>query len=171
MVVDIIIKRDRSYRVIVKGKVGPHSGDNNLRSEFRELVGWAKKNKIRTGKWLMFELDGPEAPLSKRRWEACLEVKGTFNTKPEDDLSFRRLPAQLVASVTFDPDQFSTRLVYHGLECWLEWRTKRGEMKEAGPTREVYIGDPWTNAKSWANTEVQVPVERINQEPRSEYPD
>jgi DNA gyrase inhibitor GyrI len=161
MVVDIVVKRDRSYPVIVKGKVGPYVGDNNLRPQFRELVRWAKKNRVETGKWLMVELDGPETPSEKRRWEACLEVKGKLKVKPEGDISFRKIPPQLVASVTFDPDKFSSRLVYHGLESWLEWRTKYGELKEIGPTREVYLADPWTNPKAWANAEVQVPVEKI----------
>jgi len=161
MVVDIVVKRERSYSVIGKGKVGPYLGENNLHPEFRELVGWARKNKVRTGKWLFFELDGPEIPSSERHWEACLEVEGRLKTKPEGNISFKTIPAQLVASVTFDPDQFSSRLVYHGLECWLEWRTKYRELKEAGPTREIYAGDPWSNQKAWANAEVQVPVARI----------
>lgn len=127
MVVDIVVKRDRGYNVIVKGKVGPYSGDNNLRPEFRELVRWARKNKISTRCWLFYELDGPETPPNQRRWEACLEIKDVLGKK-EDELpqgvSFRKIPSQLVASVMFDPDKFSSRLVYHGLECWLEWRAK-----------------------------------------------
>src|SRR5579875_2788409 len=110
MVVDIVVKRDRGYSVIVKGKVGPYSGDNNLRPEFRELVRWARKNKISTRCWLFYELDGPETPPNQRKWEQCV--------------SFRKIPSQLVASVMFDPDKFSSKLVYHGLECWLEWRAK-----------------------------------------------
>jgi DNA gyrase inhibitor GyrI len=162
--VDIVVKPERKYNVLVKQRVGPYSGENHLRPEFRELVRWAKKNKIRTGKWLFIELDGPEVPSSKRRWEACLEVNQSVSGKqfrPEEGIAFKEIPPQLVASVTFDPDKFSGRLVYHGLECWLEWRTKFGELKEAGPTREIYQGDPWTSAKAWANTEVQVPVSRM----------
>jgi DNA gyrase inhibitor GyrI len=161
--VDIVVKRDPSHSVIVKGKVGPYSGDDNLRPEFRKLVQWAKRNKAATGKWLFFELDGPDTPSSKRRWEACLEVNPNVQKKivSGDGISFKKIPAQLVASVTFDPDKFSGRLVYHGLECWLEWRTKFHELKEAGPTREVYPDDPWTNARAWAHTEVQVPVAKM----------
>jgi DNA gyrase inhibitor GyrI len=161
--VDIVVKRDQPHSVIVKGKVGPYTGDNNLRPEFRQLVRWAKKNKVKTGKWLFIELDGPETPSSRRRWEACLEVAPTVAKKilPHEGISFKKIPAQLVASVTFDPEKFAGRLVYHGLECWLEWRTKFGELKEAGPTREIYLGDPWTSAKAWSNTEVQVPVSRM----------
>lgn len=161
--VDIVLKRDASHSVIVKGKVGPYSGDNHLRPEFRELIRWAKKNKVRTGKWIFLELDGPDTPSSRRHWEACIEVDGKVEKKlvSANEISFKIIPPQLVASVTFDPDKFSGRLVYHGLECWLDWRTKFHELKEAGPTREVYIGDPWTNAKAWANTEVQVPVSKM----------
>jgi hypothetical protein len=161
--VDIVVKKDKAHDVIVKGKVGPYSGENNLRPEFRILVGWARKNKVKTGKWLFRELDGPETASSKRRWEACLEVPRSAAKKiqSEDGISFKRLAPQLVASVTFDPDKFSGRLVYHGLECWLDWRTKFRELKEAGPTREIYLDNPWTSAKAWANTEVQVPVSKI----------
>jgi DNA gyrase inhibitor GyrI len=166
--VDIVVKRERKYDVIAKGKVGPYSGEDNLRPEFRDLVQWAKRNKIKTGKWILLELDGPDVPSSKRRWEACLEVMQNVAGKKmknddhlDEGISAKRIPPQLVASVTFDPDKFSSRLVYHGLECWLDWRTKYKELREAGPTREIYLGDPWTSAKAWANTEVQVPVSRM----------
>jgi DNA gyrase inhibitor GyrI len=163
MFVDIVLKHDRKYNVIAKGKVGPYIGANNLRAEFRALTKWAKKNNVKTGKWLFYELDGPDVASSKRRWEACLEVIGKLpkDKLPTRDISYKTLPGLFVASVTYDPDKFSSRLVYHGLECWLEWRTKYGELRENGPTREVYIGDPWTSPKAWANSEVQVPVAKM----------
>ncbi len=73
----------------------------------------------------------------------------------------KELPPQLVASVVFDPEQIALRLVYHGLEGWLQWRTKFGEYEEAGPTREVYQGDPWKSKKAWANVDVQVPIKKF----------
>jgi DNA gyrase inhibitor GyrI len=161
MVVDILIKRVPAYDVIAKRKIGPYSGSNMLRSEFGQLVRWAKKNKVKTGKWFFIELDGPDVSSSKRRWEACIEVKGKLKSAPEGGIESKKLNSELVASVTFDPDQFSSRLVYHGLECWLDWRKKFGEYEEAGPTREVYLGNPWTEPKAWANLDVQVPVKKL----------
>ncbi len=159
--VDIVVKREKSYKVISKMHVGPYSGDNMLRKEFNDLEGWAKKNQVRTGKWFFVELDGPETPSSKRRWEASIEVKGKLKAKPESGIIFKKIPSELVAGVQFDPDEVSSRLVYHGLECWLDWRRKFHEFEEAGPTREVYPGNPWTDQKAWANLDVQVPVRRL----------
>lgn len=169
MTVDIVLKHEKSYSVISEIYVGPYSGSNMLRKQFNDLVRWAKKEHVRTGKWFFLELDGPDTPANRRRWEACVEVKGLTKRKwaelhsdNEKGIQFKELPAVRVASVTFDPDVISSRLVYHGLECWLDWRRKYRELEEAGPTREVYIGNPWTNAKAWANLDVQVPVRALS---------
>ncbi len=165
--VDIVLKKESGYDVISKQYIGGYTGSNMLRKEFGILVKWARKNKVRTGKWLMFELDGPDTPSDRRRWEACVEVKKDSLKKVaglsenRDGIEFKKLAPQRVASVTFDPDKFSSRLVYHGLECWLDWRKKYGELEDDGPTREVYVGNPWTNSKAWASTEVQLPVKTI----------
>ncbi len=60
----------------------------------------------------------------------------------------------------FNPDEVSPRLVYHGLSDWVDRRLKSGRFKEAGPIREVYGGNPWTNGRAWARTEVQVLVKK-----------
>lgn len=52
------------------------------------------------------------------------------------------------------------RLVYHGLMDWVRWRLKDKDFKKAGPAREVYLGNPWTNRRAWANTEVQILLDR-----------
>src|SRR2546425_10081674 len=80
MVIDFEVTRTPSYTVASILKVGPYR-DDNLRGEFRELVAWAKKRKLRTGKWIMYEHDGPNTrrPYNQRRWEACLEVRGRAN--------------------------------------------------------------------------------------------
>lgn len=134
-----------------------------LRPEFDDLWKWLKRKSVGPGKWFRIELDRYEigAPSSQRRWWACIELKGTLEQKPLSDMKVQVLPAVFVASVTFDPNQFSSRLVYHGLECWLDWRTKFGEFEEAGPTREVYTGNPWTSSYAKRHTDVQVPIRRM----------
>jgi effector-binding domain-containing protein len=93
-------------------------------------------------------------PARERRSVACLEIKG--KAKPEGSIKIMTLPRQKVASVTFNPDRIADRLVYHGIEGWLQYRPLRA----AGPSREVYIGNPWTNRRAWANAEVQVPLRK-----------
>jgi effector-binding domain-containing protein len=153
--VDIKVKTAPAYRVACITRVGPYSGQNMWHSEFRELVGWAKRRKVRTGKWIMGFIDEwGKRPNSKRRSVACIEVVGKAN--PEGRIKIMRLPKQKVASVTFDPDKVADRLVYHGIEGWLQYRP----LKQAAPSREVYMGDPWTNHRAWSNAEVQVPIKR-----------
>ena len=159
MVIDFEVTRTPSYTVASILKVGPYR-DDNLRGEFRELVAWAKKRKLRTGKWIMYEHDGPNTrrPYNQRRWEACLEVRG--RAKPEGRVRLKKLPAQTVARIVFNPEQLSSRIVYHALGDWIWWRLKYKDFKRAGPTREVYEGDPWTSAKAWSKIEVQVLVQK-----------
>ncbi len=164
MVVDIVLKREPAYRVISKSYTGPYTGDNMLRPEFDYLSKWLHQKPIRSGKWLRIELDKYEvgAPSNtQRRWWACIELKKKISTKPTSDVEFKVIPATYVASVTFDPNMFSSRLVYHGLECWLDWRTKFGEYEEAGPTREVYPGNPWTDKNAKKHIELQVPIRKL----------
>ena len=155
MVVDIKVKNVQSYNVASIMRVGPY-GRDMLRAEFGQLVNWAKKKKLRTGKCLLYFLDEPggRRAANKLRSEACLEIKGKAGT--EGKIRVKKLPAQRVACVTFDPDKVSPRLVYSGIYGWLRY----GGFREAGPSREVYNANPWTNARAWANAEVQVPVKR-----------
>ena len=134
-----------------------------LRPEFEYLSKWIGSKEVRPGKWFRIELDKYEIgkSSSQRQWWACIEFKEKLRAKPPSDIETRTLPAMLVASVIFDPGEFSSRLVYHGLECWLDWRTKFGEYEEAGPTREVYTGDPWTDKKAKKHIELQVPIKKI----------
>ena len=125
------------------------------RSEFTELLRWAKKRRLRIGKWIVYFIDEwGKKPERQRRSVACLEVRG--RAEPEGRIKLMTLPSQKVASVTFNPDKVADQLVYHGIEGWLQYRP----FKEAGPSREVYIASPWTSRRAWANTEVQVPLKR-----------
>jgi effector-binding domain-containing protein len=155
MIVDITVKRAPGYTVASMRRVGPYRRDM-LRAEFNQLVRWAKKRKIRTGKWILYFLDEPggRRPENKLRSEACLEIKG--KAKTESRIKVKKLPKQRVASVTFNPNKVSPSLVYSGIYGWLRF----AGYKDIGPSRELYRGNPWTNARAWANAEVQVPVKK-----------
>ena len=155
MVVDIKVKRAPGHTVVSMMRVGPYRRDI-LRKEFKQLVNWCKKRKIRTGKWLMYFLDEPSGrrPANKLRSEACLEIKGIART--EGRVKVKKIPAQRVASVTFDPDEVSAELVYSGIYGWLRF----AGYKDIGPSRELYEGNPWTNARAWTKAEAQVPIRK-----------
>ena len=155
MIVDIKVKTAPQYKVAYITRTGPYSGQNMWRAELSQLLRWARKKKLRTGKWIMYYIDEwGERPERQRRSAACLEIKG--KAEPEGKIKIMRLPRQKVASVTFNPDKIADRLVYHGIEGWLQY----APFKAAGPSREVYIGSPWTNRRAWANAEVQVPIRK-----------
>jgi effector-binding domain-containing protein len=155
MKVDFKVKVAPSYKVAYVIHIGGYTGPNMWRVELSQLSKWAKKRRIRTGKWIMYFIDQwGKKPDSKRRSAACLEIKS--KAKPEGKIGIMKLPKQSVVSVTFDPDKVADRVVYHGIEGWLQYRP----FKETGPAREVYIGSPWTNARAWASCEVQVPIKR-----------
>ena len=152
MFVDIKVKMAPRYHVAYITHLGPYSGPNMWRAEFNELVRWTKKNKLRRGHWIMYFIDEwGKRPNRKRRSVACLEIRG--KAQPKGKIKIMTLPRQKVASVTFDPDKLADRLVYHGLEAWIEYH-----FRAAGPSREVYIDSPWTSRIAWANAEVQVPI-------------
>lgn len=160
MQVDIKVKAVPSYTVGSVVRTGPYTDGDMMRPFFEKVVEWAKSKKVRMGKWFFIELDGPETPGKKRRWEACVELKG--RPRSGGGVKVKTLPGGTVAYVRFNPDQVSARLVYHGLEGWLSWRKKYGEYSGAGNSREVYPGNPWTSKRAWANTEVQYPIKKLN---------
>jgi DNA gyrase inhibitor GyrI len=150
MTVDFEFKRAPAYRVACIQWKGPWN-ESKIRRHFGELAQWAKQQKVRTGKWIFREPD-------ERRWEVCIEVRG--RTRPGRGIRMRTLRASAVARVVFDPDEVSPRVIYHGLNDWLKWRKKEGEVKSVGSSRELYDGDPWKDSKAWAHTEVQYLVRR-----------
>jgi|SRR5580700_5028734 hypothetical protein len=150
MTVDFEFGKAPAYRVATlraKGKWSP----NICRPEFAALQAWAKKNGLRTGKWIVRESDDG-------KFEACLEIRG--RAKATGGIRLRTFPASAVARVTFDPEAVSPRVVYHGLNDWLRWRKKDGEVKAVRSSREVYSGDPWTVASAWKNTTVEFLIRR-----------
>jgi DNA gyrase inhibitor GyrI len=82
MVVGKRAKPASSYTVASMMYVGPYTR-NMLRTEFNQLVNWAKENNIRTGKRIFYSLDDPggRRPASKLRSEACSEIKGKARTE------------------------------------------------------------------------------------------
>jgi effector-binding domain-containing protein len=157
MKVDYEVKIASSYDVAYVLRRGPYTGPNMWRSEFNQLTKWAKKRKLQTGKWIMYFLDKwSEKSEKQRRSVACIEIKGKAKPEPEGKIRIMRIPKQKVVSVIFDPDKVSADLVYHALEAWIEY----SPYKQAGRSRELYDGSPWTNRHAWANCEVQVPLKR-----------
>ncbi|HTT46017.1 MAG TPA: GyrI-like domain-containing protein [Thermoplasmata archaeon] len=148
MTVDFVLKKSPPLRVASIRWKGPYS-ESEIRKRFAELEKWAGNHKIRTGRWVFRE---PGA----RTWDVAIEVRGPVRS--EGRVKVQRLPACTVASVTFDPEVVSPRVVYHGLSDWLRWRRKEKKVRSVLSTREVYPADPWKNAKAWARTEVQFVV-------------
>jgi len=150
MTVDFGYKRAPSFRVATLSRTGAWD-EKKLRGQFKTLMEWARKNHLRTGHWLFFEPD-------MRTFIAGVEVRG--KAKGSGRIRLRTVPASTVASVIFDPDVVSPRVVYHGLNDWLRWQKKEKAIKKALSYREVYSGDPWSGPKVWAHTEIQVVVKK-----------
>jgi len=155
MVVDLKVKKVPAYTVASIIHYGPHE-PNMFRNQFNLLVRYAKRNTLRTGKWIMRWLDEPgKKPANKIRSEACLEIKGA--AKAEGKIKIKKFPKHSVVSVVFDPEKVSAHLVYCGIYGWLRYSDFEAT---DSPAREVYSGNPWTNPHAWANAEVQVPIKR-----------
>lgn len=148
MTVDFVMKKVGQVRVASIVRVGPWKEDN-LRTEFGELTRWAERQKVRTCRWIFLE-------HRFHRWEACLEIRGEAQT--EGRIRIKTLPATSAACLVFDPDQVSSRIVYHALSDWTRSRRRDGEIRSVGDIREVYRGDPWKDARAWAGCEVQFTV-------------
>ncbi len=151
IVVDFAIKRAPKYRVASVRWTGPYQ-ESRIRREWDGIARWAKAQGARTGKWFFSEDgDGP-----RYRFEVAIEVRG--NVKSSGHVRLRTFPASPVATVTFNPDQVSTRVIYHGISDWLRWRKKDKTIRRVRTYREVYDGNPWSDARAWAHTEIQVLV-------------
>lgn len=151
MAVDFALKRAPAYRVATVRFTGPYK-ESRIRSEWENIAKWAKARGLRTGKWFFSEDEaGPRYVFT-----VAIEVRG--KAKSDGKVRLRTLPATAIASVTFDPDDVEPRVIYHGLSDWLRWRKKDRTIKGTRTWREVYSGNPWTDAKAWARTEIQVAV-------------
>jgi effector-binding domain-containing protein len=150
MVVDFKIRRAPAYRVASLAWKGPWN-EARIRAQFDRIAKWARKNGLRTGKWVFRE-------PGTRAWEVAIEVRGDAHS--DGPIRVRTYPASSVASVVFDPSIVSPGVVYHGVNDWLRWRKRDKTIRSVGGYREVYDGDPWRNPKAWAHTEIQVVVRK-----------
>jgi effector-binding domain-containing protein len=155
MAVDIKVKNTSGYKVASLERTG-RGGSEPLRSEFKELEKWAKKNKVKTGDYLCFFHEAGRSP-ENYRFEACLEIKG--NPEAEGKIKIKELPKLMVASVKFNPDKIASRLVYNGVYGWLD-ENDEGYKVAGSYSREVYPGNPWTSSWAWTRAEIQVPAEK-----------
>jgi effector-binding domain-containing protein len=161
MIVDFEMRKAPQYRVATRILTGAWPGDKALRAEFEKVHAWAKEKGLRTGKWFFREFGEDETPSEKWRFEIGVEIRGTRPVRGGKGTVMKTLPSSTVATVTFDPDKVSPRVIYHGLADWLRERKKAGEYKEVGPYREVYLGNPWSSKPVWAHTQIQVSVKRL----------
>ena len=162
MAVDFAIRKSPAYRIAERTLSGKWPGDKAILAEFVKAQAWAKDKGLRTGKWFFLESGGEdESPKAKLHMEMGIEIRNNAPEHGGNGITLKTLPASLVATVTFDPDQVSPRVIYHGLNDWLRQLEKAGEYKEFGPYREVYPGNPWANKKAWAHTRIEVPVKRL----------
>lgn len=148
MTVDFELKRVPKIRVASVSWTGPWR-EARIRKEFERVQKWAKSRGLRPGRWI---LNMP----SEGRFVAAVEVRA--GGTGDRTVRLRTLPATRVACVCFDPKVVEARVVYHGLTDWLRWRKKDHTIRAVGPYREVYRGNPWTDAQAWANVEVQAVV-------------
>ncbi|MDV3277448.1 MAG: hypothetical protein LYZ69_03150 [Nitrososphaerales archaeon] len=162
MAVDFVVGRAPRYRVATRTLVGGWPGDRKLQAEFAKIAVWARRLGLKTGSWFFRELDGPDVPSKRRKWEVGIEVKGRKALKGEKGMSLKVLPATTAVSITFNPAEVSPELIYCGLEGWVRWRRKEGKYKQGGRYREVYRGNPWKSKRAWARTQVQVPLKRLS---------
>ncbi len=145
MTVDFGWGRSPAIRVASIAWKGPYS-ERRIRAQFERLDRWAKESHVRTGRWIFLE---PNA----RAWEVALELRGP--ARPPAGVRTRTLRASRFAHVVFDPEVVEPRVVYHALSDWLRWQKKEKKIRTVTSTRELYLGNPWTERKAWARTEVQ----------------
>ncbi len=148
--VDFAWGKSPAIRVAAIAWTGPWN-EKKIRAQFERVDRWARERRVRTGRWLFRE-------PGERSWEVAIELKG--RARGSGPIRTRTLPAATFAKVVFDPEVVSPRVVYHALADHLRWRRKEKEIRSVVSTREVYAGNPWTDRKAWARTEVQFLVRK-----------
>jgi effector-binding domain-containing protein len=148
MTVEFAFRNVPAYRVAYVTWSGPWN-EKKIRQKFESVAKWAKAHDLRTGEWIFRE-------PGSRRWETGLRVYGKATSS--GGVRLKTLPKSRVAYVVFDPDVVSPSVCYHGLTDWLRWRKKEHTIKSVRSYREVYAGNPWTDPKVWARTEIQFVV-------------
>jgi hypothetical protein len=150
MTVDFALGRAPRLRVGAIAWKGPWS-ETRIRAQFERIERWARSHRLRTGRWVLRE-------PGTSRWEVAIELRGP--ARGSDGIRTKVYPAISVARVVFDPERIAPRVVYHALSDWTRSRKKDKTIRRVVATREVYPGNPWTDRKAWARTEVQFVVRR-----------
>jgi effector-binding domain-containing protein len=144
------IKTFPSIRVACARWSGPHK-DSRIRSEFERVAKWAQVRELRIGRWILLE-------PGHRLWEVCLELKSP--AKGDGRVRVRTLPAATVLSVVFNPEEVDLSALWKTAMNRVRRLRDQGKIARVGMYREVYHGNPWTDAKAWARTNGQVVVYR-----------
>src|SRR5690242_13572057 len=97
MVVDFEFKRAPAYRLATVGWKGPWK-EATVRSKFASIAHWAKQHKIRTGKWVFWQ-------VKEGQWRVGIEVKN--KVKGGAEVRMQTLPKGRVATVVFNPEELS----------------------------------------------------------------
>ena len=150
MTVDFAWGKTPVARVATVAWKGPWN-EKKIRAQFERVHRWAKGQGLRTGRWIFLE-------PGTRRWQVAIELGG--KARGSAGVRTARLPGGDLARVVFDPEKVAPRVVYHALSDWLRWRRKDKEIRRVLSSREVYSGNPWTDPKAWAKTEVQFLVRK-----------
>lgn len=152
MKVDFKLRKSPAYTVACKTVKAKYS-DRAIRESFEQVAGWAEEKGVGTGKWIFIEHSEQDDVL---KWSACIELKG--KAKGGGGIAVKKLDSSDIVSVTFNPDQVSSGIVYHAISDWARWRKKDGTIARAGGFREVYGGNPWKDSAAWQSLEVQMLV-------------
>ncbi len=150
MVVDFAFKRAAGFTAATVSWKGTWN-EKRIRTEFEGIAKRLAKAKVRSGRWVL-------ESYGENNFIVAIEIQGRF--KSAGRTRVRSFKPSTVATVQFDPDAVSPRVIYHGLSDWLKWRKKDREIKSIGRYREVYSANPWKNAKAWSTTTVQVLVKK-----------
>lgn len=145
MTTDFAIRRVPGSRVASIQWKGGYS-EATIRAKFEAVETWARSKGVPTGRWIFRE-------PGDRTWWTGIEVKRPVRS--DGKVKVRNLPAVTVATITFDPDVVSPRVIYHGLYDWLRWQRKEKRIRAIRSARELYRGNPWKDSKAWSRTEIQ----------------
>ena len=150
MVIDFEMGRAAGFRAATVAWKAPWN-EKRIQKEFDGIDRWLKSRNVKTGRWFFFE-------KGSNRFRAAIEVRTAL--KGSGRIRVQRFPATAVVRVTFDPDEFSSRVVYHGLNDFLRWRRKDKTIRSVGDYREVYDGNPWKDPEAWAGMSVEALVRK-----------
>jgi effector-binding domain-containing protein len=149
MVVDFAFKKSPAMRTLSRTWKGSWQ-EKRIQAEFERVERYAKAHGLKPSRWLFSAND------TEDQWLVALEVSG--KARGDGTVRAKTFPAARVATITFDPEAVSPRVVYHGMYDWLRSQKKDKAIRAVGKWREVYRGNPWKDKAAWAETEIQAVV-------------